>query len=99
MEERLEDHSRTHWFDKLALEMEIDKLSNKENMIIQMRYYLDFNQEAVAKRTGNQSGAGFPFRKENYTEAKNKTSRRRVESSFSFCYYQTRMGRIVFISN
>ena len=52
MEERLEDHSRTHWFDKLALEMEIDKLSNKEKLIIQMRYYLDFNQEAVAKRLG-----------------------------------------------
>ena len=52
MEERLEDHSRTHWFDKLALEMEIDTLSNKEKLIIQMRYYLDFNQEAVAKRLG-----------------------------------------------
>lgn len=35
---------------KIALEMEIDKLDEKEKLILYMRYQLDFNQERVAQR-------------------------------------------------
>lgn len=50
VEDRIEDLKNKHWFEKMALEMEIDKLDEKEKLIISMRYYGDFNQEAVAKR-------------------------------------------------
>ena len=36
----------------MALEMEMEKLDEKEKMIMHMRYHLDYNQEAVAKRLG-----------------------------------------------
>ena len=50
VEERIEDMRNKHWFEKMALEMEIENLEEKEKLIIMMRYYGDYNQEAVAKR-------------------------------------------------
>lgn len=50
MEERIEDKKDKMWFEKIALEMEIDKLEEKEQLILYMRYQLDYNQEKVAKR-------------------------------------------------
>jgi len=50
VEDRIEDIKNKYWFEKMALEMEIEKLDDKERLIILMRYYGDFNQEAVAKR-------------------------------------------------
>ena len=52
MEDRLIDKSDHMWFEKIALEMEMEKLDEKEKMIIYMRYQLDYNQEAIAKRLG-----------------------------------------------
>ena len=39
-------------YEKIALEMEMEKLDEKEKMIIYMRYQLDYNQEAIAQRLG-----------------------------------------------
>lgn len=50
VEERIEDVKNKHWFEKMALEMEIENLEDKEKLIIMMRYYGDYNQEAVARR-------------------------------------------------
>lgn len=52
VEDRLIDKSDNMWFEKIALEMEMEKLDEKEKMIIYMRYQLDYNQEAIAKRLG-----------------------------------------------
>ncbi len=52
VEDRVIDKSNHMWFEKIALEMEIDKLDEKEKMIIYMRYQLDYNQDAIAKRLG-----------------------------------------------
>ena len=50
MEERIENKNNKMWFEKIALKMEIDKLDEKEKLILYMRYQLDFNQEKVAQR-------------------------------------------------
>lgn len=50
VEDRIEDVKNKYWFERMALEMEIEKLDEKEKLIIMMRYYGDFNQEDVAKR-------------------------------------------------
>lgn len=50
MEERVEDKHNKMWFEKIALKMEIDKLDEKEKLILYLRYQLDFNQDKVAKR-------------------------------------------------
>lgn len=52
MEDRLIDKSDHMWFEKIALEMEMEKLDEKEKMIIYMRYQLYYNQEAIAQRLG-----------------------------------------------
>ncbi|WP_028043300.1 SigB/SigF/SigG family RNA polymerase sigma factor [Candidatus Stoquefichus massiliensis] len=52
VEDRLIDKSDHMWFEKIALEMEMEKLDDKEKMIIYMRYQLDYNQETIAKRLG-----------------------------------------------
>ena len=49
MEDRIEDVRNKYWFEKMALDMEINQLDEKEKLIIMMRYYGDFNQDAVAK--------------------------------------------------
>ena len=43
MEERIEDKHHTMWFEKIALKLEIEKLDEKERLILYMRYQLDFN--------------------------------------------------------
>lgn len=50
MEERVEDKKDKMWFEKIALGMEIEKLDEKERLILHMRYQLEYNQERVAKR-------------------------------------------------
>ena len=50
MEEIIEDKRHAMWFEKIALSMEIDKLDEKERLILYLRYQLDFNQEKVAQR-------------------------------------------------
>ena len=50
MEERIEDSHHHMWFEKIALKLEIEKLDDKEKLILYLRYKLDFNQEKVAKR-------------------------------------------------
>lgn len=52
MEDRIVDKSHDMWFEKIALEMEMQKLDDKEKMILYMRYQLDYNQDAIAKRLG-----------------------------------------------
>lgn len=52
VEDRLIDKSDMMWFEKIALEMEMEKLDEKEKMIIYMRYQLDYNQDVIAKRLG-----------------------------------------------
>ena len=52
MEDRIVDKSHDMWFEKIALEMEMQKLDEKEKMILYMRYQLDYNQDAIAKRLG-----------------------------------------------
>lgn len=52
MEDRIVDKSHDMWFEKIALEMEMKKLDDKEKMILYMRYQLDYNQDAIAKRLG-----------------------------------------------
>lgn len=52
VEDRLIDKSDDMWFEKMALEMEMEKLDEKEKMIIYMRYQMDYNQETIAKRLG-----------------------------------------------
>lgn len=50
MEERIEDSHHQMWFEKMALKLEIEKLDDKEKLILYLRYKLDFNQEKVAQR-------------------------------------------------
>ncbi len=52
VEDRIVDKSDEMWFEKLALEMEMEKLDEKEKLIMHMRYTLDYNQEDIAKRLG-----------------------------------------------
>lgn len=50
MEDRIEDKKGKMWFEKIALDMEVEKLDEKEKLILYLRYQLDYNQERVAKR-------------------------------------------------
>ncbi len=52
VEDRVIDKTHNMWFEKMALEMEMEKLDEKEKMIIYMRYQLDCNQETIAKKLG-----------------------------------------------
>lgn len=52
VEDRLIDKKNDMWFEKIALEIEMDKLDDKEKLIMYMRYKLEYNQETVAKRLG-----------------------------------------------
>jgi len=52
VEDRLIDKKNNMWFEKMALEMEMEKLDDKEKMIIYMRYQLEYNQDTIAKRLG-----------------------------------------------
>lgn len=50
MEDRIEDMRNKMWFEKIALEMEIQKLTDKEKLILYLRYQKEYNQEKVARR-------------------------------------------------
>ncbi len=52
VEDRLIDKSHAMWFEKLALEMEMEKLDEKEKKIIYLRYHKEYNQETVAQIMG-----------------------------------------------
>lgn len=52
MEDRIVDKKDHMWFEKIALKMEMEKLDEKEKMIIYMRYQLDYNQDTIAKKLG-----------------------------------------------
>ena len=49
IEERLQEKERYSIIDKITLYDEIEKLSKKEQLLIKMRYFLDMNQEDIAK--------------------------------------------------
>ncbi|MCD7949258.1 MAG: SigF/SigG family RNA polymerase sporulation sigma factor [Erysipelotrichaceae bacterium] len=52
IEDRIIDKSNMMWFEKLALEIEMEKLNEKEKTIIYLRYHEEYNQETVAKILG-----------------------------------------------
>ena len=49
IEERIVEKENYSLIDKITLKDEISKLSNKEQLLIKMRYYLDMNQQEIAK--------------------------------------------------
>ncbi len=52
IEDRIIDKKNELWFEKIAVDMEISKLDEKEKMIMHMRYDLDYNQEKIASLLG-----------------------------------------------
>lgn len=49
VEERIEDNKTYSLIDRITLYDELEKLDNKEKRLIKMRYYLDMNQQEIAK--------------------------------------------------
>lgn len=49
VEERIEDVQEYSLIDRITLQEEIKKLTEKEQLVIKMRYYMDMNQEEIAK--------------------------------------------------
>ncbi len=52
IEDRIVDKKNELWFEKIALDLEIAKLDEKEKRIMYMRYQLDYNQEKIASILG-----------------------------------------------
>ncbi|UCZ54698.1 RNA polymerase sporulation sigma factor SigF [Bacillus shivajii] len=50
--DQISDDEDKKWFDKLALRDEIDRLDEREKLIVYMRYYKDQTQSQVAERLG-----------------------------------------------
>lgn len=50
--DQIADESDVTWFDKLALKEAIEHLSEREKLIVYLRYYKDQTQSDVAKRLG-----------------------------------------------
>jgi RNA polymerase sporulation-specific sigma factor len=50
--DQIADESDTSWFDKLALKEAIEHLSDREKLIVYLRYFKDQTQSDVAKRLG-----------------------------------------------
>src|SRR5690606_25473772 len=50
--DQIADDSQEKWFDKLALNEAINHLSQRERMIVYLRYYKDKTQSEVAERLG-----------------------------------------------
>lgn len=48
--DQIADDSLGKWFDKIALREAIDKLSDREKLIVYLRYYKDQTQSEVAER-------------------------------------------------
>lgn len=49
IEERIVEKENFSLIDKITLKEEINKLSKKEQLLIKMRYYMDMNQQEIAK--------------------------------------------------
>lgn len=49
IEERINEKENYSLIDKLTLKDELSKLTKKEQLLIKMRYYMDMNQEEIAK--------------------------------------------------
>ena len=49
IEDRIEDVSNYSFIDKITLQESIKKLDKKEQLLIQLRYYKDMNQDQIAK--------------------------------------------------
>jgi RNA polymerase sporulation-specific sigma factor len=50
--DQIADDSESAWFDKLALKEAIHRLSEREQLIVYLRYYKDQTQAEVAERLG-----------------------------------------------
>ncbi|RRJ66430.1 RNA polymerase sporulation sigma factor SigF [Paenibacillus oralis] len=50
--DQIADESQERWFDKLALHEAIDGLTDRERLIVYLRYYRDQTQSEVATRLG-----------------------------------------------
>ncbi|TCS84084.1 RNA polymerase sporulation sigma factor SigF [Tepidibacillus fermentans] len=50
--DQISDDSQEKWFDKLALHEAIRGLSERERLIVYLRYFKDYTQSEVAKRLG-----------------------------------------------
>jgi RNA polymerase sporulation-specific sigma factor len=50
--DQIADESDVSWFDKLALKEAVEQLSERERLIVYLRYYKDQTQSDVAKRLG-----------------------------------------------
>ncbi|MBU9724030.1 MULTISPECIES: RNA polymerase sporulation sigma factor SigF [Bacillaceae] len=50
--DQISDDGDLKWFDKIALKDEIEKLDEREKLIVMMRYYKDQTQSQVAERLG-----------------------------------------------
>lgn len=50
--DQIADESQERWFDKLALNEAIGGLSERERLIVYLRYYRDQTQSEVASRLG-----------------------------------------------
>lgn len=50
--DQISDDGDMRWFDKIALRDEIEKLSEREKLIVYLRYYKDQTQSQVAERLG-----------------------------------------------
>lgn len=58
--------------------MEMEKLDEKEKMIIYMRYQLDYNQEAIAQRLGISQVQVSRLEKKNCDKIENTLKRWRI---------------------
>lgn len=50
--DQIADESIGKWFDKIALKDAISRLTEREQLIVYLRYYKDFTQSEVAERLG-----------------------------------------------
>lgn len=50
--DQISDETNSEWFEKIALKEELEKLSEREKLIIFLRYYKDQTQSQVADRLG-----------------------------------------------
>ncbi|HBI03120.1 MAG TPA: RNA polymerase sigma-F factor, partial [Paenibacillaceae bacterium] len=50
--DQISDNDDDKWFDKLALKEAMNKLSDRERLIVYLRYFKDQTQSEVAERLG-----------------------------------------------
>jgi RNA polymerase sporulation-specific sigma factor len=48
--DQISDHAESKWFDKIALKDIMDKLDERERLIVYLRYFKDQTQSEVAER-------------------------------------------------